>query len=185
MYYVYIHTLPNGKIYVGQTKQPVRRWNNGDGYVDNEELYNAIQKFGWNNIKHEIIGAFESLVDARIYEALLIFHLNSEDGQTGYNKTTMKKDLLEAYTKRSIVDGIDFEKPIATKNIFEMSGLPISACEEMINQWIFDKKNREILKDRLIDGMTFPDLANKYGISVRQLKNIVSDCSKMLETHLP
>ena len=32
-YCVYIHTAPNGKMYIGQTSQkPEARWNNGRGY---------------------------------------------------------------------------------------------------------------------------------------------------------
>ena len=35
MFYVYVHTVPNGKIYIGQTKDPVRRWNNGERNIIN------------------------------------------------------------------------------------------------------------------------------------------------------
>ena len=57
MYTVYKHTCPNGKVYIGITKQkPERRWGiNGRGYKENEYFYRAIQKYGWQNIKHEII----------------------------------------------------------------------------------------------------------------------------------
>lgn len=54
-YYIYIHTTPEHMRYVGLSKHPKQRWNNGEGYKKNEEFYKDIQKFGWNNIKHEII----------------------------------------------------------------------------------------------------------------------------------
>ena len=54
-YYIYIHTTPEHMRYVGLSKNPKQRWNNGEGYKKNEEFYKDIQKFGWNNIKHEII----------------------------------------------------------------------------------------------------------------------------------
>lgn len=184
MYYVYIHTLPNGKVYIGETRDVVRRWNNGEGYSNNAPFYNAIQRYGWQNIKHEIIGEFDDETDAKICEAVLTTVFDSEKENVGYNKTDMKAKALELYSKRKMVEWVQFEKPNANKNIFENSVLPISACEEMINQWIFNKKNREILHDRLIDGMTYSELKEKYEISVRQLKNIVYDCSKILSEHL-
>lgn len=58
MYVVYKHTTPSGKVYVGITGQkPARRWQNGYGYKDNEHFYRAIRKYGWENIKHEIVCA--------------------------------------------------------------------------------------------------------------------------------
>ena len=54
-YYVYMHTCPNYKVYVGMSKDPVQRWNKGNGYKYNSEFYKDIQRYGWDNIKHEII----------------------------------------------------------------------------------------------------------------------------------
>ena len=54
-YYIYLHTCPNCKCYVGLSKNPKQRWNNGKGYKDNKEFYKDINKFGWDNIKHEIV----------------------------------------------------------------------------------------------------------------------------------
>ena len=45
--------------------------------------------------------------------------------------------------------------------------------QRIIDQWIFNERDRVILKDRLINGMTFERLAEKYGMSVRQIQNIV------------
>lgn len=56
-FYVYIHTFPNKKVYIGITHQnPNRRWrNNGEGYRKQNFIYNAIKKYGWENVKHEIL----------------------------------------------------------------------------------------------------------------------------------
>ena len=43
----------------------------------------------------------------------------------------------------------------------------------LIDEWIRNKRNREILKRRLIDGICFEPLAEEFGLSVRQTKNIV------------
>lgn len=53
---VYVHTAPSHKVYVGITSQnPIKRWNNGLGYNRQIYFYRAILKYGWDNIKHEII----------------------------------------------------------------------------------------------------------------------------------
>lgn len=56
-YCIYLHTTPTGKVYVGQTssKYLSNRWKNGEGYNRSKHFWNAILKYGWNNIKHEIL----------------------------------------------------------------------------------------------------------------------------------
>ena len=57
-YCIYKHTnLINGKVYIGQTCQlPEKRFGkNGNGYKGCRYFYNAIECYGWNNFKHEII----------------------------------------------------------------------------------------------------------------------------------
>ena len=54
-FYVYIHTCPNGKKYVGITiRRPEYRWRKGNGYKSNKHFYSAIQKYGWDNIEHQV-----------------------------------------------------------------------------------------------------------------------------------
>lgn len=56
IYVVYRHISPNGKSYIGITGQsPERRFQNGDGYSSQPAFYRAIQKYGWENFKHEIL----------------------------------------------------------------------------------------------------------------------------------
>ena len=59
-YKVYKHTFPNGKVYIGITQQTlIRRWQNGKGYYKNSFISKAINKYGWENVKHEVL--FENL----------------------------------------------------------------------------------------------------------------------------
>lgn len=183
MYFVYVHTVPNGKIYIGQTKDPLNRWNNGEGYVNNKLFYKDIQIYGWNNIKHEIIADYNDRESAIILESVLIAILKSENPEYGYNQTSIYNDAIKKYTTRIITNGVSFEQCLPDDSFFESTNLPRSACEEMIEQWIFDAKHRNILKSRLLDGDTYAELSKKYNMSVRQLKNIVyADCAK-LEKH--
>lgn len=43
-------------MYIGITRQDIKkRWANGRGYKDCLAFCKAIQKYGWDNIKHEIL----------------------------------------------------------------------------------------------------------------------------------
>lgn len=57
LYYIYKHTFPNNKVYIGKTCcKPEYRWGiDGKRYWHNKKMYEDIQKFGWDNIKHEIL----------------------------------------------------------------------------------------------------------------------------------
>lgn len=86
MYTVYMHTAPSGKRYIGITCQTVeQRWRNGKGYKTNQPFYNAIQKHGWNNIKHEIIEENLMHDEACELERKLIAKYDTTNKQRGYN----------------------------------------------------------------------------------------------------
>lgn len=48
-----------------------------------------------------------------------------------------------------------------------------SQVEYLIEEWIFSERDRKILKRRLLDGICYEPLAEEFGLSVRQVKNIV------------
>lgn len=86
MYSVYIHAFPNEKVYVGITSRPVEyRWNNGNNYVRCPAVYRAIQKYGWENIKHNVVRIVETKEEAEQLERLFIFKYGSNDKRFGYN----------------------------------------------------------------------------------------------------
>lgn len=88
-YTVYRHITPSGKVYIGITGQkPEKRWQNGNGYKDNEHFYRAILKYGWENIKHEIIcQAPMSAAQAGAVEKSFIHLYDSTNPDKGYNHT--------------------------------------------------------------------------------------------------
>jgi group I intron endonuclease len=88
-YCVYRHTVPNGKVYIGITcRKPQERWGvTGNRYKNNKHFYNAIQKYGWDNIKHEILYDGLTAEQAENYEKWFIFIHNSSDREFGYNNT--------------------------------------------------------------------------------------------------
>ena len=66
----------------------------------------------------------------------------------------------------------------------ERYNLPRSEIEYMIDQWIFNERDRAILKRRLLDRICFEPLAEEFGLSTQQVKNIVYRCMDRLEKHL-
>ena len=86
MYTVYKHTCPNGKVYIGITSQNANnRWRNGKGYNRNILLYRAINKYGWNNISHEILFTGLTKYEAEQKEIELIAKYKSNQKEFGYN----------------------------------------------------------------------------------------------------
>ena len=85
-YTVYMHTSPSGKRYIGITcKKPEYRWNKGKGYRDNDYFTKAIQKYGWNNIQHEILLTKLTKEEAEQMEIKLIAKYKSNQREFGYN----------------------------------------------------------------------------------------------------
>ena len=66
---VYRHITPSGKSYIGITsKKPEDRWKNGRGYRENTPFGKAIEKYKWENIKHEILDTNLEEVEAKRLE---------------------------------------------------------------------------------------------------------------------
>ena len=92
---VYRHISPSGKVYIGITSKPIeKRWNKGKGYINCKSFYNAIVKYGRDNIKHEVLFTNLLEVKAKSLEVDLIRHYKNlgisynitdgGDGMTGY-----------------------------------------------------------------------------------------------------
>ena len=88
MWSVYVHIFPNNKYYVGITsKNPELRWGHkGHNYCKQTYLYNAIQKYGWDNIEHDIVASNLTEEEAKNFEIILIEKLNCKY-PNGYNMT--------------------------------------------------------------------------------------------------
>lgn len=89
MYSIYKYTFPNGKIYIGKTKTSieVRAGSNGVRYGTNTLVGRAIYKYGWDNVKKEILYSGLSKEDANKLEIITIANLNTTNRTVGYNLT--------------------------------------------------------------------------------------------------
>ena len=87
-YFVYIHTFPNGKRYVGcTTRKPECRWREGKGYYCQKHLYNAILKYGWSSITHEVFEV-DSKEEMYYAEKYLIAYYHTTENEFGYNHSS-------------------------------------------------------------------------------------------------
>lgn len=62
-------------------------------------------------------------------------------------------------------------------NVYDYD-LSRSDWEHLIEEWVFSERDRNILKRRLLDGLTYESLAEEFDLSVRQTKNIVYKLEK-------
>lgn len=58
-----------------------------------------------------------------------------------------------------------------------------SEAERLINEWIFNARDRNILKRRILDGVSFEELAEEFHLSTQRTKVIVYQSLDKL-THL-
>lgn len=88
-YVVYKHTSPSGKVYIGITCQkPSIRWGLcGQNYSGSKYFWKAIQKYGWDNFKHEILAEGLTQSKAKAEEVRLIAEYRSNREEFGYNIT--------------------------------------------------------------------------------------------------
>lgn len=59
-----------------------------------------------------------------------------------------------------------------------------SQLENIIDEWVFNERNRKIIKRRLLDGICFEPLAEEFKLSVRQIKNIVYETEDIIIRHI-
>lgn len=59
-----------------------------------------------------------------------------------------------------------------------------SELSALIDEWISSERDRKILKRRLIDGVCYEPLAEEFGLSARQIKNIVYKSEEKLFKHI-
>ena len=151
-YVVYKHTTPDDKVYIGITRNsPKMRWSNGNGYK-NQFFYNAIEEFGWNNIKHEILFKGLSREEAKHIEKELILQYKSNLEEYGYNKYCVKTnpefineingivpDVIEEVVKEERLKFSDVKR--YNKNYIVENFNP----EKWINMGYFDKSLKDIL----------------------------------------
>ena len=72
-------------------------------------------------------------------------------------------------------------RPLSIPLTFDLSRSEIAF---LIDEYIFSARDREILKSRFLDGVTYEKLAEMYDLSVRQVKNIIRKSRDQVFRHV-
>lgn len=199
-YVVYLHTLKSdGRKYVGITCQkPEKRWKNGGGYQTNKYFWRAIQKYGWNNFKHEIL--FENLSgnQACLKEQALIKLFNTTDYKFGFNLTTggehyevtntVRQKISEAETVIKISRS-DLEYQYITLNKTQKQcAVHFNCSEATINRNLKKHhiKKSYIPKTNKIE-ISYEELSDLYlnqNMQVNEIANILGCSHTIINRHL-
>lgn len=186
MYSIYCHVFPNGKRYVGLTKdEPEKRWNNGKGYNSCPLVNRAIKKYGWNNVKHEILATTDSKSEAEYLEKAYIAEFQTLNPSFGYNILSggdvsnncadeeMRKKLGNGWRgknrseedKAKIADGVRkrFERPesnghFGMKHSEETKN---KMSESHKKQYADNPQMRVVARERMIKRMEDPEYRKK------------------------
>ena len=57
-------------------------------------------------------------------------------------------------------------------------------CDKTVTPWVKHERNRQIMKSKLLDGLTFEKIAEKYDLSDRYVKTLVYRLEMQIFKHL-
>lgn len=162
---VYIHRLPNDKVYIGITQKKLySRWGvNGQGYKTQQLFWRAIQKYGWDNIEHIIVAENLSHDEACKMEIELIAKYQSNNPKYGYNISN-GGDLVQLGLKRT---------PEQIQHISDgHKGLPLTQSQidnlEMIHHKLRGVPRSEDVKRKISQSNTGKKRSEEYKKSLSE-----------------
>jgi DNA-directed RNA polymerase specialized sigma24 family protein len=55
---------------------------------------------------------------------------------------------------------------------------------DLIDSYIFHERNRQVLRRRLLDGASYEELADEFGLSVNHVKSVCYTAIQKLSSHI-
>lgn len=136
---IYKHTFPNGKHYIGKTSQiPEDRWGkNGSRYQKQKLIWRAIQKYGWDNVIHEILYTNLSKEEAndKEIECIKKYHSHYKDPEgPGYNITKGGEGylIIDEEQRQKIIQ--QWEEGQTVREIRENNDVSKEAIKKILNK---------------------------------------------------
>ena len=181
---LYVHIVPkeisgydHDKYYVGITckKRPQNRWGRNGNCYKGQYFMEAIKKYGWNNMQHEIITTNLTKNEAEKFEIRLIKELNSTNSEFGYNISKGGKYIL--YKNRNVTN-----KPVKVvllnyNLIFETYYLAaeyINQSPSSISSYV-NNKSRCRTKDNNGKNLTFVSYDEYINMTPEDIKNRIDE----------
>lgn len=66
----------------------------------------------------------------------------------------------------------------------EIYNLSWTDWSNIIDEWVFNERDREILKRRLLDGLTYKELQDEFNLSIDRLKRIIYKGQNKIFKHI-
>jgi DNA-directed RNA polymerase specialized sigma subunit len=66
----------------------------------------------------------------------------------------------------------------------EIYDLSRSEWENLIDQWVFSERDREMLKRNLLDGRTYEQISEQFDMSTRQVARLIPKLQEKLFKHI-
>lgn len=184
MWKIYKHTFPNEKVYIGLTCQTNKnRFRNGNGYQECPIMWRAICKYGWENVKTEIIEEnIPTLSEAKLRERFWIKEYNSfinfpnscgynatlgGEGYTIYDREAIYKDWKDGLSNKQIREKYGINKDSIT-NILKSFGVTIKEMRAHTAKTISETQNiyREPAYQLWLQGFSRKEISEKLGCSI-------------------
>lgn len=199
MWNIYKHTFPNGKVYIGLTKQePEKRFKNGYGYENCPLVFNAIQKYGWNNvITSWLYNNIETIQEAGELERKAIQEHHSNEREYGYNLSnggqggaTNKYNHDQIYQYwlegNNIVEIVALVGCSSTTVRRVLDEYNVPSSERMSRQnkkggKPNNKYNHEIILQDWLSGLSTVQLCEKYGCGRGTVQIVLNNANIPLE----
>ena len=155
-YTVYMHIFPNGKKYIGISRNVKKRFRNGEGYARSKIVYSAIQKYGWENVSHEILYENLSEQEAKQKEVELIRQHDTTNHENGYNSTLggeggNGRKMTEA---EKIIVGMRFSAANKGRHLSEEHKKKLSDATSGKPQKFSEKRRESIIRSNSTRGMS-------------------------------
>lgn len=173
--YIYmIQNLINGKVYIGQTINPQKRWNRHKNIAESKKdrntfyLQRSIRKYGIENFSFNVFQKFYTFEEAKLAEIYWIKFFESKNDKVGYNLTDGGEGCLGRVVTSETKEKIR-QSHIGIKHTNE-SKLKIGANNPRTKlNYIKAKEIREKHKS----GLSFVSLAREYFVSPENIAKIV------------
>lgn len=143
MWSIYKHIFPNGKVYIGLTKQlPSNRFKNGYGYEKCPLMWKAIKKYGWENVVTEWLKVdISTLEEAGQLEQQYIKEYNSRNPNYGYNLANGGQGgATYKYNHQEIINY--WEEGLNTKDISKIMGCSFSTIRRVLDEYNIPSEER-------------------------------------------